>query len=108
MIVFEGCSKGYYATQSGYDRFDKRCRICPTGTYAETDTASNFCIPCPDGKTTANLGSNSSSQCIEGMICYIISVICEKIQVCFSNSFEGLASWTFFTDLVFITSILEF
>ena len=44
-------------------RDPKDCELCPIGHYQPTTTATT-CLPCPLGKTTADVGANSVALCI--------------------------------------------
>ena len=60
--IFVGCGKGYYAARTGPLQFNRTCRICPRGTYSDTETAYS-CIQCQPGITTALEGSINISHC---------------------------------------------
>ena len=68
--VFSVCGKGYYAALTGHSTFERRCMICPRGTYSDTDTATN-CIQCSAGQTTAQEGNTNNSTCQGGKIVLI-------------------------------------
>ena len=53
---------GYYAAKEGPSTFDRKCMICPRGSYSDTETAYS-CIQCQSGFTTVMEGSTNSSNC---------------------------------------------
>ena len=44
-------------------RDPKDCELCPIGHY-QPATSATTCLPCPLGKTTADVGANSVALCI--------------------------------------------
>ena len=52
--VIMGCSQGYTLTPGNHS-----C-VCAKGYYSNS---SNDCVQCPDGGTTANIGSSSITAC---------------------------------------------
>ena len=62
ILSLKGCGQGYYSEFTGRYTFERTCRICPTGTYTDIDTATS-CIQCSPGQTTTGEGS---SECQHG------------------------------------------
>ena len=59
---FWGCGKGYFGAKTGPATFNRTCMICPSGSYSDTDTATD-CTECPEGQTTIQERSSNSSDC---------------------------------------------
>ena len=51
------CKPGWYLKIK-----ENMCQICALG-YFQSDDYQTSCDPCPPGKTTANLGATSFSEC---------------------------------------------
>ena len=62
ILLFLECGQGYYAASIGQYHFDRECRICPVGTFSDTDTAIS-CTQCVEGETTDQSGSTSCRPC---------------------------------------------
>ena len=52
-----GCDMGYFRNST-----NNGCAVCAIGTYSDTPNADS-CTSCPEGETTSDEGSTSSSQC---------------------------------------------
>ena len=57
MFTFSGCDRGYFRNST-----NNGCAVCAIGTYSDTHNADS-CTSCPEGETTSQEGSTSSSQC---------------------------------------------
>ena len=56
-FIITECAMGYFRNSA-----DNECVPCEIGTYSDTNNA-DLCTSCPDGETTLQKGSTSSSQC---------------------------------------------
>lgn len=54
---------GTVTCQPGTHVRGKNCRLCPIGQYTD-QSDQNACIQCPEGKTTAEKGASSVTQCV--------------------------------------------
>ena len=56
------CHAGFYDDNIHHDV----CLPCPIGTYCEFGHGEQSCIECPEGHTTSQEASGSSSECHRG------------------------------------------
>ena len=63
ILTTQGCGPGNYSAKTGRWTFSRTCKICPIGTYKDTDITYYSCTACPEGQTNDQKGSTSVQQC---------------------------------------------
>ena len=75
ILFISVCAKGYFLDDKTCD-----CKLCPIGTYSDTEDA-DVCTSCPPGKTTFQKGSDRISLCQPGKELEILRIELSQAQL---------------------------